>query len=46
MTTISEQLQRDLFWKVRADARRADVELSTRAHAFPYFVPVGSAARS
>jgi 8-amino-7-oxononanoate synthase len=42
MTTMIEQLQRDLFWKVRADARRADVELSTRAHAFPYFVPVGS----
>jgi 8-amino-7-oxononanoate synthase len=42
MTTVAEQLQRDLFWKIRADARRADVELATRAGAFPYFVPVGS----
>lgn len=40
--TLLDQLQRDLFWKVRADARRADVALSSRAHAFPYFVPVGS----
>jgi 8-amino-7-oxononanoate synthase len=40
--TLLEQLQRDLFWKVRADPRRADVALASRAHAFPYFVPVGS----
>jgi 8-amino-7-oxononanoate synthase len=40
--TVLEQLQRDLFWKVRADPRRADVDLASRAHAFPYFVPVGS----
>jgi 8-amino-7-oxononanoate synthase len=42
MTTLAEQLQRDLFWKVRADPRRADVALASRASAFPYFVPVGS----
>ena len=42
VTTLLEQLQRDLFWKVRADPRRADVALASRAHAFPYFVPVGS----
>jgi 8-amino-7-oxononanoate synthase len=42
VTALADQLQRDLFWKVRADARRADVELASRAHAFPYFVPVGS----
>lgn len=42
MTALADQLQRDLFWKVRADPRRADVALASRAHAFPYFVPVGS----
>ena len=40
--TMLDQLQRDLFWKVRADPRRADVALASRADAFPYFVPVGS----
>jgi 8-amino-7-oxononanoate synthase len=42
VTTVADLVQRDLFWKVRADARRADVELGTRAGVFPYFVPVGS----
>jgi 8-amino-7-oxononanoate synthase len=42
VSLLTDRLQRDLFWKVRADARRADVELASRAHAFPYFVPVGS----
>ena len=43
MTTMLEQLQRDLFWKVRADpAPRRRRALAPRAHAFPYFVPVGS----
>ena len=27
---------------MKADPRRADVDLASRAHAFPYFVPVGS----
>lgn len=40
--TLVDRLQRDLFWKVRADPRRADVALASRADAFPYFVPVGS----
>jgi 8-amino-7-oxononanoate synthase len=39
---LADVLARDLFWKVRADPRRADVELAERVHAFPYFVPVGS----
>jgi 8-amino-7-oxononanoate synthase len=40
--TVAELARRDLFWRIRADARRADVELGTRAGVLPYFVPVGS----
>ncbi len=40
--SVADLARRDPFWKVRADARRADVELGTRAGVFPYFVPVGS----
>jgi 8-amino-7-oxononanoate synthase len=40
--TVADLARRDLFWKVRADARRADVELGTSAGVLPYFVPVGS----
>ena len=40
--TVAELARRDLFWKVRADPRRADLELGTRAGVLPYFVPVGS----
>lgn len=39
---VADRLTRDLFSKVRFDARRAEVVLAQRAHAFPYFVPVGS----
>lgn len=42
VSTLADLLARDLFWKVRADPRRGDLELATRAGAFPYFVPVGS----
>ena len=41
--SVGELARRDLFWKVRADPRRADLELGTRAGVLPYFVPVGSA---
>ncbi|MGZ4678236.1 MAG: aminotransferase class I/II-fold pyridoxal phosphate-dependent enzyme [Acidimicrobiia bacterium] len=40
--SVVDLAARDLFWKVRTDARRADVELGTRAGVFPYFVPIGS----
>ena len=40
--TVAELARGDLFWKVRADPRRADLELGTRAGVLPYFVPVGS----
>jgi 8-amino-7-oxononanoate synthase len=40
--TVADLARRDLFWKVRSDPRRADVELGTRADVLPYFVPVGS----
>lgn len=40
--SVADLARRDLFWKVRADARRGDVELGTRAGVFPFFVPVGS----
>ena len=40
--TVAELARRDPFWKVRADPRRADLELGTRADVVPYFVPVGS----
>ena len=40
--TVAELARRDLFWKVWADPRRADLELGTRAGVLPYFVPVGS----
>ena len=43
MTALTDLLGRDLFGKVRFDARRADVALATRADVFPYFLPVGSA---
>jgi 8-amino-7-oxononanoate synthase len=42
VTTVADVLGRDLFTKVRFDARLGDLELATRAHAMPYFVPVGS----
>ncbi len=41
--TVADLAARDLFWRIRRDPRRADVELSRRADVFPYFVPVGSA---
>ncbi len=41
--TVADLAARDVFWKVRADARRADVDMGRRADVFPYFVPVGSA---
>ena len=44
--TVAELARRDLFWKVRADPRRADLELGTRAGVLPYFVPGRFAARS
>ena len=40
--TVADLARRDLFWKVRADPRRGDLELGTRAGVLPYFVPVGS----
>ncbi|MEP6625797.1 MAG: pyridoxal phosphate-dependent aminotransferase family protein [Acidimicrobiia bacterium] len=40
---VGDLAAHDVLWKVRADARRADVELGRRADVFPYFVPVGSA---
>jgi len=40
--TVADVLARDLFGKVRFDARRGDLEVATRAHALPYFVPVAS----
>ena len=40
---VGELAAHDVLWKVRADARRADVELGQRAGVFPYFVPIGSA---
>jgi 8-amino-7-oxononanoate synthase len=40
--TVAELARRDVFWKVRADPRRADLELGSRADVLPYFVPVGS----
>ena len=40
--TVAELARRDLFWKVRTDPRRADLDLGTRAGVLPYFVPVGS----
>jgi 8-amino-7-oxononanoate synthase len=40
--TVADLARRDPFWKIRADPRRADVELGTRAGTLPYFVPVGS----
>jgi 8-amino-7-oxononanoate synthase len=42
VTTVADVIGRDLFHKVRLDARRGDLELATRADALPYFVPVGS----
>jgi 8-amino-7-oxononanoate synthase len=42
MTALADLLARDLFSKVRFDARRGDLELATRAGALPYFVPVDS----
>ena len=43
MTALTDLLGRDLFSKVRFDARRADAALASRADVFPYFLPVGSA---
>ena len=40
---VAELAPKDILWKVRADPRRADVEMSQRAGVLPYFVPVGSA---
>ena len=40
---VGELAAHDVLWKVRADARRADVEMGLRAGVFPYFVPVASA---
>src|SRR5205085_8881457 len=40
--TVADLARRDPFWKVRADPRRADLELGTRADVLPYFVPIGS----
>jgi 8-amino-7-oxononanoate synthase len=40
--TVAELARRDVFWKVRTEPRRADVELAERAGVLPYFVPVGS----
>ena len=40
---VAELAAKDILWKVRADPRRADVEMSQRAGVLPYFVPVGSA---
>lgn len=40
---IADLAARDVLWKVRADPRRADVEMGQRAGVFPYFVPIGSA---
>ena len=41
--SVADLATQDVLWKVRADPRRADVEMSTRAGVLPYFVPVGSA---
>ena len=43
VTTVADLSAKDVLWKVRADPRRADVEMSQRAGVLPYFVPVGSA---
>ncbi len=40
---VADLAAKDVLWKVRADPRRADVEMSQRAGVLPYFVPVGSA---
>lgn len=40
--SLADLTARDVLWKVRADARRGDVAVGTRAGTFPYFVPVGS----
>ncbi len=40
---VADLAAKDILWKVRADPRRADVEMSQRAGVLPYFVPVGSA---
>ena len=43
VVTVADLAARDLFWQIRHDPRRADVELGRRAEVFPYFVPIGSA---
>lgn len=43
VTNVADLAAQDVLWKVRADPRRADVEMSQRAGVLPYFVPVGSA---
>ena len=43
VTSVGDLAAKDVLWKVRADPRRADVEMSQRAGVLPYFVPVGSA---
>ncbi len=41
--SVADLAARDLFWRIRRDPRRADVELSRRAEVFPYFVPISAA---